>query len=495
MKQIFISSVQKEFERERAAIKKMIETDPIIKPHFKAFVFEIDAPAADKSTRQVYLEELEKCDIYLVLVGDKYGYCKGDEPSPTEQEFDKAQELGLTKLIMVRGTDNSKREPKEARFLEKISDGRVRVRYQDSASGNAMNDLLDEVRNSIRDIMLDEGIIHEVPLEDQVHPEVSMDDISDERIRWFVESAVRIRNANYSLDMTKEDVLRSLHLLNHKRRMPTNAALLLFGKDPQYFFQSSQIKCACYLGLEKAKPNSDIRLLEGDLFRLADQAIAYINDHLDVGAGEHNDGAASDEVREIPNAVIAEAVNNAIAHRNYANVGSVQIEIYRDRIEIINPGRLHPSLTIQDLYRKHESYPPNSRIAHALYQVKYIEALGTGITDLLNRCKKAGLKRPLFEEVSGKFRITIWRNRHKTTQHKANAALFEQLVIAELAKRGEEGAKFADLQRLASELSRGLCQSVLRKLRKEGKIHSKGVTSSARWFVGGEETCNRLATN
>ena len=118
MKQIFISSVQKEFERERAAIKKMIETDPLIKPHFKAFVFEIDAPAADKSTRQVYLEELEKCDIYLVLVGDKYGYCKGDEPSPTEQEFDKAQELGLTKLIMVRGTDNSKREPKEARFLE-----------------------------------------------------------------------------------------------------------------------------------------------------------------------------------------------------------------------------------------------------------------------------------------------------------------------------------------------------------------------------------------
>ena len=47
MKQIFISSVQKEFERERAAIKKMIESDPILRPNFKAFVFEIDAPAAD----------------------------------------------------------------------------------------------------------------------------------------------------------------------------------------------------------------------------------------------------------------------------------------------------------------------------------------------------------------------------------------------------------------------------------------------------------------
>ena len=56
MKQIFISSVQKEFERERAAIKKMIESDPILSPNFKVFVFEIDAPAADKSTQQVYLK-------------------------------------------------------------------------------------------------------------------------------------------------------------------------------------------------------------------------------------------------------------------------------------------------------------------------------------------------------------------------------------------------------------------------------------------------------
>ena len=63
MKQVFISSVQKEFERERAAIKNMIESDPILKPNFKAFVFEIDAPASDKSTQQVYLKEIEKSDI------------------------------------------------------------------------------------------------------------------------------------------------------------------------------------------------------------------------------------------------------------------------------------------------------------------------------------------------------------------------------------------------------------------------------------------------
>ena len=44
MKRVFISSVQKEFELERAAIKRMIESDPILKPYFSMFVFEIDAP-------------------------------------------------------------------------------------------------------------------------------------------------------------------------------------------------------------------------------------------------------------------------------------------------------------------------------------------------------------------------------------------------------------------------------------------------------------------
>ena len=40
--------------------------------------------------------------------------------SPTEQEFDKAQELGLTKLVFVRGTDNSKRDAREAGKLRRI---------------------------------------------------------------------------------------------------------------------------------------------------------------------------------------------------------------------------------------------------------------------------------------------------------------------------------------------------------------------------------------
>lgn len=127
------------------------------------------------------------------------------------------------------------------------------------------------------------------------------------------------------------------------------------------------------------------------------------------GAGEHRQGAAADDVDEIPNSVIAEAVNNAIAHRNYASIGSIQVEVYSDRIEIISPGRLHRAISVADLYKKHESHAVNPRIARAMYQVKYIETMGTGLTDLLDVCKANGLKTPLLEEVPSGFRIVIWR--------------------------------------------------------------------------------------
>ena len=409
MKRIFISSVQKEFERERAAIKKMIESDPILKPNFKAFVFEIDAPASDKSTQQVYLNEIEKSDIYLLLVGNKYGYCKDGEVSPTEQEFDKAQELGLTKLVFVRGTDNSKRDAREALFLDKVSRERVRVRYQDSDPEQAVGSLLDEVRNSLRDIMLDEGILSEKPFEDQCLVDASLEDIDASRVAWFVERAVRIRKAKYPSNPQVVDVLRSLHLYDAKREAPTKAGVLLFGRDVQGPFPSSAIKCACYPGTAKRKPSVDLELVEGDLFQMADQTIAFVNRHLSHGAGEHRQGAAADDVDEIPNSVIAEAVNNAIAHRNYASIGSIQVEVYSDRIEIISPGRLHRAISVADLYKKHESHAVNPRIARAMYQVKYIETMGTGLTDLLDVCKANGLKTPLLEEVPSGFRIVIWR--------------------------------------------------------------------------------------
>ena len=68
---------------------------------------------------------------------------------------------------MVRGKDDSKREEKEVKFLRRVSDGRVRIRYHESDTERMTEELLDEVRNSLRDIMLDDGVLSEKSFEDQ----------------------------------------------------------------------------------------------------------------------------------------------------------------------------------------------------------------------------------------------------------------------------------------------------------------------------------------
>ncbi len=71
--------------------------------------------------------------------------------------------------------------------MDKVSRERVRVRYQDSDPEQAVGDLLDEVRNSLRDIMLDDGILSDKPFEDQCPVDASLDDIDASRVAWFVE--------------------------------------------------------------------------------------------------------------------------------------------------------------------------------------------------------------------------------------------------------------------------------------------------------------------
>jgi hypothetical protein len=59
---IFISSVQKEFAEERAALRDYLRGDPLFRRFFDVFLFE-DVPAIDRRADEVYLHEVERCDI------------------------------------------------------------------------------------------------------------------------------------------------------------------------------------------------------------------------------------------------------------------------------------------------------------------------------------------------------------------------------------------------------------------------------------------------
>ncbi|RFC31364.1 MAG: putative ATP-dependent DNA helicase recG C-terminal [Candidatus Nitrotoga sp. MKT] len=119
---------------------------------------------------------------------------------------------------------------------------------------------------------------------------------------------------------------------------------------------------------------------------------------------------------EIPPEVISEAIVNAIAHRDYTSNASVQVMLFADRLEVWNPGNLPPALTLKTLCEPHGSYPANPLIAEPMYLTKYIERMGTGIGDMIERCIAHGLREPEFKLTDG-FVTTIWRKPELAFSH------------------------------------------------------------------------------
>jgi len=113
---------------------------------------------------------------------------------------------------------------------------------------------------------------------------------------------------------------------------------------------------------------------------------------------------------EIPREIIAEAIVNAIAHRDYSSNAGIQVMVFSDRIEIWNPGQLPSGLTPEWLRSPHSSIPKNPLIADPLFLAHYIEKAGIGTLDMIRKCSETGLPEPEFEQRGNQFVVTLWRD-------------------------------------------------------------------------------------
>lgn len=116
---LFISSVQKEFAEERKIIRDFIQRDPLMRRFFSVFLFE-DLPASDRRADNVYVAEVDRCTVFVSLLGFEYGVEDSSGKSPVEREFDRATESGKIRLVFVRGRDDSSRHPRIRSLINKV---------------------------------------------------------------------------------------------------------------------------------------------------------------------------------------------------------------------------------------------------------------------------------------------------------------------------------------------------------------------------------------
>ncbi|WP_419950518.1 DUF4062 domain-containing protein [Candidatus Palauibacter sp.] len=491
---IFISSVQGEFSGERERVRDYLRGDPLMRRFFEVFLFE-EIPASDRRPDRVYLEEVERCDIYVGLFGREYGSENDEGVSPTEREFDRATELEKHRLIFVKGRREDDRHPKVRALIARAQAGLVRRRFATSV------ELVAGLYAALVQYLEAKEMLRFGPFDAAPCSGAKLDDLDVEGMYRFIRIARRARQFPLPEETPPPDLLRHLNLLNRGRL--TNAAVLLFGRAPQRFLLSSEIKCAHFHGTEVAKPIPSYQVYKGTVFSLVDQAVDFVLGKIALAIGTRAESVQVPVTYEIPKEVVTEAIVNAVAHRDYTDSSSVQVMLFADRLEVMNSGRLPPPLTVEKLRVPHQSLPGNPLLAESMYLLQYIERMGTGTVDMIRRCAEAGLPEPEFDIGSG-FVTRIWRARktNRTTTRRSGSARKQpensQKTARKQPEKDDYNQEFANrvlalLRRNPSASRREIAATLaikestvryrLDKLRNAGRIERIGPDKGGHWKV------------
>ncbi len=249
-------------------------------------------------------------------------------------------------------------------------------------------------RSEIREFFFKEGLVR---FDEQVNREFNFNhDFSIARYNEFVKSA------GISDGLDRKDVLRNLQVL--KDDGLTNAGVLVFSRDPIRFFISAKVNCVLFQGKSK-RTILDQQIYEGGVPELSTHTVNYLKSHLNT---EYIiKGGPREELLELPEDALREAVVNAIAHRDYRLTGHIQVHIFQDRVEIMSPGGLVSGLQHEDLGRV--SLPRNSLLFGLMHRIELVEHIGSGIKRIRDAVTEYGLSPPIFESGEVWFSTTFLR--------------------------------------------------------------------------------------
>ena len=241
----------------------------------------------------------------------------------------------------------------------------------------------------------------------QVHPQATINDIDAEALAEFLEIANSVRNINENMLLPTDVILQKLELLNDKGI--TNAALLLFGKNPQQFFLNHyETKCGSFPGDEGYDKILNDQEFKQNILRNFYSSLSFLEESLKKMSQKHT--VQRHEESEFPVAVIREILVNMMVHRDYRQNIKNTVEIRPSFVSFYNPAQLFgPTINIERLKTVHPSRPGNKLIAKVFYLMGLFENWGGGTLKIVADTIKAGKPSPVFSFEDGMFRVELSR--------------------------------------------------------------------------------------
>jgi len=321
----------------------------------------------------------------------------------------------------------------------------------------------------------EEHLTNEYTIEDLDHQEI---------INTIQEGINKNRISPEAIDYSIEQILENFKLIKDGRL--TNAAVVLYAKNPEKIFSRCEIKMARFRGRTKVEGFIDNQWERGNAFQLISLAHHFTHRHLPIASYFEPGKLQRIDQPAVPQLALREALINAFCHKDYSIRSTTSLAIYDDRLELWNPGGLLPEIKIEQLKGPHNSYPRNELIADIFYKRGWIEKWGTGTTRMMEYCRANNTPEPEFSDSSGGFAVIFnfkeAMNTGVSSEQTTNLTLRQTEIVAVLKNEHEMSLKEIREQ-LPVLLAERTIRENLNDLKIRGIVTTKGQARSTKWLL------------
>jgi ATP-dependent DNA helicase RecG len=205
---------------------------------------------------------------------------------------------------------------------------------------------------------------------------------------------------------TTEEQLASLRFYDLREKCPTNAGILLFGLNPEFYLPGAYIQYIKFSGEEMTSDVGFEKKFSGALVTELRQLDDFIKSNIVKERPVKRGSFQEDVIRNYPYWALRELVMNAIMHRSYESNAPIYIYEFTNRIEIVNPGGLYGEATPQNF--PNASDYRNVVLAEAMKILGYVNRFNYGIKRAKNELLQNGNGEPDFDlSLTTKFKVSI----------------------------------------------------------------------------------------
>lgn len=233
-------------------------------------------------------------------------------------------------------------------------------------------------------------------------------EIPDTEEKWI--------NRLYGMGLMAEDGLGS--------KVCSVAGLVCFGIAPRRYMKQAGIRVMSFKGLDKEYQAQLDAVLDGPVTArwkmtttgrslvdngLIEKMSVMLSPFISQENSEIDENMRRKKTWFFPWPAVRETVVNALVHRDWTRSVDIELVNYADRLEVISPGKLQNSMTIEKMIAGQRS-PRNPLIVEILRDFNYVDARGMGIrTKVIPLMKSHNGTEPIFEATDDYLKVVLPR--------------------------------------------------------------------------------------